>query len=125
MLLKRSCETKKPIRVIRGYKLDSVHGPAEGYRYDGLYTVEDVRLMCTFGYPSSFIDTDDASVDVVAGLYCDRASWLQGLQVCVQGKPYILSSVQRELRILKQRIPGQPPLRTAEADDNEEDSDEN
>ncbi|KAI0365226.1 hypothetical protein BV20DRAFT_954754 [Pilatotrama ljubarskyi] len=38
--LKKSCETKKPIRVIRGYKLDSQFAPAEGYRYDGLYTVE-------------------------------------------------------------------------------------
>ncbi|KAH9849783.1 hypothetical protein C2E23DRAFT_736548 [Lenzites betulinus] len=38
--LKRSCETKKPVRVIRGYKLDSIYAPAEGYRYDGLYTVE-------------------------------------------------------------------------------------
>ncbi|KAI0662803.1 hypothetical protein C8Q70DRAFT_908776 [Cubamyces menziesii] len=38
--LQRSCETKKPVRVIRGYKLDSVFAPAEGYRYDGLYTVE-------------------------------------------------------------------------------------
>ncbi|KAI0669923.1 hypothetical protein C8Q78DRAFT_976572 [Trametes maxima] len=40
MALKKSCETKKPIRVIRGYKLDSPYAPAEGYRYDGLYTVE-------------------------------------------------------------------------------------
>jgi len=38
--LKKSCETKKPIRVIRGYKLKSPYAPAEGYRYDGLYTVE-------------------------------------------------------------------------------------
>ncbi|CDO71540.1 hypothetical protein BN946_scf184911.g10 [Trametes cinnabarina] len=38
--LQRSCETKKPIRVIRGYKLGSIYAPAEGYRYDGLYTVE-------------------------------------------------------------------------------------
>ncbi|KAG9016268.1 hypothetical protein FRB90_003558 [Tulasnella sp. 427] len=38
--LKKSCETKKPVRVIRGYKLHSKYAPAEGYRYDGLYTVE-------------------------------------------------------------------------------------
>ncbi|KAI0639377.1 hypothetical protein C8Q77DRAFT_1044898 [Trametes polyzona] len=38
--LQRSCETKKPVRVIRGYKLHSEYAPAEGYRYDGLYTVE-------------------------------------------------------------------------------------
>ncbi|KAI9574248.1 PUA-like domain-containing protein [Boletus coccyginus] len=37
--LKRSVETGKPVRVIRGYKLRSKYGPSEGYRYDGLYTV--------------------------------------------------------------------------------------
>lgn len=38
--IKRSAETKKPIRVIRGYKLPSPYAPATGYRYDGLYVVE-------------------------------------------------------------------------------------
>ncbi|EPT04299.1 hypothetical protein FOMPIDRAFT_1157382 [Fomitopsis schrenkii] len=38
--LKVSCETKNPVRVIRGFKLRSPYAPAEGYRYDGLYTVE-------------------------------------------------------------------------------------
>ncbi|KAG8945284.1 hypothetical protein FRC04_001061 [Tulasnella sp. 424] len=38
--LKKSSETKKPVRVIRGYKLHSKFAPVEGYRYDGLYTVE-------------------------------------------------------------------------------------
>ncbi|KAF5374730.1 hypothetical protein D9758_000253 [Tetrapyrgos nigripes] len=38
--LKRSSETKKPVRVIRGYKLNSPYAPSEGYRYDGLYSVE-------------------------------------------------------------------------------------
>ncbi|EKM61020.1 uncharacterized protein PHACADRAFT_247318 [Phanerochaete carnosa HHB-10118-sp] len=38
--LLKSVETKKPIRVIRGYKLESKYAPLEGYRYDGLYTVE-------------------------------------------------------------------------------------
>ncbi|EIW69937.1 hypothetical protein TREMEDRAFT_30208 [Tremella mesenterica DSM 1558] len=38
--LKRSAETKKPVRVIRGFKLQSPYAPTEGYRYDGLYTVE-------------------------------------------------------------------------------------
>ncbi|KIJ16732.1 hypothetical protein PAXINDRAFT_74937, partial [Paxillus involutus ATCC 200175] len=37
--LKRSVETGKPVRVIRGFKLRSTYGPSEGYRYDGLYTV--------------------------------------------------------------------------------------
>ncbi|KAJ3548403.1 hypothetical protein NM688_g5305 [Phlebia brevispora] len=35
-----SVETKRPVRVIRGYKLKSKYAPTEGYRYDGLYTVE-------------------------------------------------------------------------------------
>jgi hypothetical protein len=38
--LKRSAETRLPVRVIRGFKLDSPYAPAEGYRYDGLYVVE-------------------------------------------------------------------------------------
>ncbi|KAM5535441.1 hypothetical protein V8D89_010963 [Ganoderma adspersum] len=78
--LKRSCETKKPVRVIRGYKLDSVYGPAEGYRYDGLYTVEDAYM----------------------------ATGLHGFKVC---------------KFAFKRIPGQPPLRLADGDDDEEDVD--
>ncbi|ORX41032.1 PUA-like domain-containing protein [Kockovaella imperatae] len=38
--LKRSAETRQPVRVIRGFKLDSPYAPLGGYRYDGLYTVE-------------------------------------------------------------------------------------
>ncbi|WWC72548.1 uncharacterized protein I206_106510 [Kwoniella pini CBS 10737] len=38
--LKKSSETHKPVRVIRGFKLPSIYAPVEGYRYDGLYTVE-------------------------------------------------------------------------------------
>ncbi|KAF9270246.1 hypothetical protein L218DRAFT_23267 [Marasmius fiardii PR-910] len=38
--LKISSETRKPVRVIRGYKLHSPYAPYEGYRYDGLYIVE-------------------------------------------------------------------------------------
>src|SRR5262249_21808218 len=30
-----------PIRVVRGSELDSPFAPAEGYRYDGLYCVEE------------------------------------------------------------------------------------
>ncbi|GAA6058745.1 hypothetical protein JCM10212_003433 [Sporobolomyces blumeae] len=35
--LKRSVETKKHIRVLRGFKGKSPFAPLEGYRYDGLY----------------------------------------------------------------------------------------
>ncbi|KAG8831563.1 hypothetical protein FRC18_006313 [Serendipita sp. 400] len=38
--LQLSCETRKPVRVIRGYKLPSIYAPESGYRYDGLYVVE-------------------------------------------------------------------------------------
>ncbi|KAK2461892.1 hypothetical protein APHAL10511_006355 [Amanita phalloides] len=38
--LLKSVETKKPVRVIRGFKLKSKYAPSEGYRYDGLYSVE-------------------------------------------------------------------------------------
>ncbi|GAB1526854.1 hypothetical protein RhiTH_010026 [Rhizoctonia solani] len=38
--LKVSSETRKPVRVIRGFKLQSVYAPESGYRYDGLYIVE-------------------------------------------------------------------------------------
>ncbi|KAJ7619061.1 PUA-like domain-containing protein, partial [Mycena polygramma] len=54
--LKISAETKKPVRVIRGYKVESPYAPYEGYRYDGLYRVEkawqeqgmDGFLVCKF-----------------------------------------------------------------------------
>ncbi|EJD47651.1 hypothetical protein AURDEDRAFT_102357 [Auricularia subglabra TFB-10046 SS5] len=38
--MKKSVETKNPVRVIRGYRLQSEWAPASGYRYDGLYRVE-------------------------------------------------------------------------------------
>ena len=35
-----SCQRELPVRLIRGATPGSVHGPEEGYRYDGLYRVE-------------------------------------------------------------------------------------
>ncbi|KAG2036856.1 PUA-like domain-containing protein [Suillus americanus] len=35
--LRKSSETGKPVRVIRGFELGSVFAPWEGFRYDGLY----------------------------------------------------------------------------------------
>ncbi|TBU48361.1 hypothetical protein BD309DRAFT_987411 [Dichomitus squalens] len=75
--LKRSCETKKPVRVIRGFKLPSPYAPAEGYRYDGLYTVEacsrerglEGYLVCKFvfkrvpGQPPFLTYGDDEGED--------------------------------------------------------------
>ena len=36
---------KKPVRVVRGFKSNSRYAPFEGYRYDGLYQVEKVKLI--------------------------------------------------------------------------------
>lgn len=38
--LVKSRDTGNPVRVVRSYKVLSDFAPAEGYRYDGLYTVE-------------------------------------------------------------------------------------
>ncbi|KIK37875.1 hypothetical protein CY34DRAFT_809917 [Suillus luteus UH-Slu-Lm8-n1] len=51
-----SCETKRPVRVIRGVNDDNVYSPSHGFRYDGLYVVEEAKMkegkkgfkMCTF-----------------------------------------------------------------------------
>ncbi|KJA26204.1 hypothetical protein HYPSUDRAFT_36453 [Hypholoma sublateritium FD-334 SS-4] len=39
-----SSRTKKPVRVIRGHTLNSAYAPAEGYQYDGLYTVQNAEM---------------------------------------------------------------------------------
>lgn len=36
------------MRVIRGFKGKSIYAPAEGYRYDGLYTVEKVSITSIY-----------------------------------------------------------------------------
>ncbi|TKY87951.1 hypothetical protein EX895_003047 [Sporisorium graminicola] len=38
--LRRSVETKKPVRVVRGWKAGGRYAPSEGYVYCGLYRVE-------------------------------------------------------------------------------------
>ncbi|KXS15836.1 SRA-YDG protein, partial [Gonapodya prolifera JEL478] len=40
LALSKSVQTKTHVRVIRGYKLKSKFAPKIGYRYDGLYRVE-------------------------------------------------------------------------------------
>jgi len=42
--LKKSSETGRPVRVIRGQNVNSKYAPPEGYRYDGLYRVENAYL---------------------------------------------------------------------------------
>ncbi|KAG9309087.1 PUA-like domain-containing protein [Chiua virens] len=54
--LLRSYHTQFPVRVIRGKCKDNVFAPVAGYRYDGLYLVENAEMrkgkhglnMCTF-----------------------------------------------------------------------------
>jgi hypothetical protein len=41
----KSRDTGNPVRVVRSHKLVSDYAPVEGYRYDGLYTVESVTLF--------------------------------------------------------------------------------
>jgi putative restriction endonuclease len=41
MGLAKSCIEGLPVRVSRGERLDSPYRPDQGYRYDGLYTVDD------------------------------------------------------------------------------------
>ncbi|KAG1749152.1 SRA-YDG [Suillus paluster] len=51
-----SFETKRPVRVVRGANENSFYSPSTGYRYDGLYVVDEAKLkdgkkgfkMCTF-----------------------------------------------------------------------------
>ena len=41
LALARNCREGNPIRVCRGYNLESAHAPQRGYRYDGLYRIEN------------------------------------------------------------------------------------
>lgn len=42
--LSKNVETKKPVRVIRGFKLRSPYAPKEGYRYDGKVLISLLAL---------------------------------------------------------------------------------
>ncbi|KIM44219.1 hypothetical protein M413DRAFT_443244 [Hebeloma cylindrosporum] len=42
--LKRSCETGKPVRVVRGPNPQSKYASVSGYRYDGLYIVKKAYM---------------------------------------------------------------------------------
>ncbi|KIJ14221.1 hypothetical protein PAXINDRAFT_156151 [Paxillus involutus ATCC 200175] len=55
-VLQISSETKRPVRVVRGKNTNNHYAPKSGYRYDGLYVVDDASMkvgkkgfkMCTF-----------------------------------------------------------------------------
>ncbi|KAI0761618.1 PUA-like domain-containing protein [Trametes elegans] len=40
----KSIETRNPVRVVRGCGLRSPYAPDEGWRYDGLYTVQSASM---------------------------------------------------------------------------------
>ncbi|KAK3735014.1 hypothetical protein QZH41_010663, partial [Actinostola sp. cb2023] len=40
LALTKNIEKGRSVRVLRGYKLSSPFAPDDGYRYDGIYTVE-------------------------------------------------------------------------------------
>ena len=42
--LKRSVATRKPVRVVRGFKAANRYAPVEGYVYSGLYRVEEAWM---------------------------------------------------------------------------------
>ncbi|KAJ3526876.1 hypothetical protein NMY22_g9996 [Coprinellus aureogranulatus] len=44
-----SSRTRKPVRVIRGFKVKSKYAPTKGYRYDGLYVVERAWMEIGLG----------------------------------------------------------------------------
>ncbi|KAK3927690.1 E3 ubiquitin-protein ligase UHRF1 [Frankliniella fusca] len=62
LALSRNVETGNPVRVIRGYKLNSKFAPERGYRYDGLYKI--TKYWETYGksgfkvYKFSFLRCD-------------------------------------------------------------------
>ena len=66
-----SRDTGKPVRVIRSYKHVSKYAPEKGYRYDGLYTVENVML---FYMPTYMVLTED--------LQAWKEKNSQGLDIC-------------------------------------------
>ncbi|OJT15269.1 hypothetical protein TRAPUB_8191 [Trametes pubescens] len=83
-----SAQTKKPVRVVRGYKSSSDFAPVEGYRYDGLYIVE-----------SAWMDVGKSGFQV-----CKYS-----LKVCM-----CISTPLQDYTILicniDQRLPDQPPI---------------
>lgn len=70
----KSRDTGNPVRVVRSYKVLSDFAPAEGYRYDGLYTVESVML-----YP---ISMEDAPALILKPSKAWKEKNPQGLDIC-------------------------------------------
>ncbi|KAL1700613.1 hypothetical protein EV121DRAFT_213816 [Schizophyllum commune] len=79
--LQQSYESRKPVRVVRGSKLNSPYAPEKGFRYDGLYSV--IKLPWEL---SCFLRVFHNILTNVAGL-----------------RPQKLAKLAR-------RLPDQPPL---------------
>jgi len=57
LALSISCETKRPVRVVRGKNKSSHYAPASGYRYDGLYVVDSaIEKAGKKGYKMCFFE---------------------------------------------------------------------
>ena len=92
--LKRNFEEKRPVRVIRGPKLDSPHGTRSsggGFRYDGLYNVIHADLvptkwgkrmlktaMFTLKRKTAAIKKKSTSASKIAG----QVAWHWGRTIC-------------------------------------------
>ncbi len=82
--LRVSAHNKKPVRVVRGYSSRSDFAPIRGYRYDGLYVVDQVRL-CSTVCELLKIRTSPLGMDG------RREAWLQNLQIHPYGTSFPLN----------------------------------
>ncbi len=74
LALKTSAETGFPIRVIRGFKLDSPFAPEQGYRYDGIFLNMSHNQLC-----EKRNGTSDCQLPII-GLYkCEKAWFTVGM----------------------------------------------
>ncbi|KAJ6486885.1 PUA-like domain-containing protein [Mycena sanguinolenta] len=73
--LKKNVETKRPVRVIRGSYGNVKYSPMQGYRYDGLYDVEEAYVeegkagfkMCKFKLSRATVPLQDSLPTHITG----------------------------------------------------------
>ena len=108
MALKIALEQHAPVRLIRGYKLNSPYAPGYGYRYDGLYFVVDYRevtqnlrkifqfrMVRMEGQP----ELPSAQVPVVSeksSIEKEQADWKAGIVPVIQPTPLVSRVGHRE-----------------------------
>ena len=50
--MSKNVENRQPVRVVRGFKLNSGYAPGEGYRYDGEWDLRqkpEANILTSFG----------------------------------------------------------------------------